>query len=358
MKNYASYWVVLGVVMGLVSVGQARAPAPQPFTLLVVPEQVNMVQVGFDLVSRRSVALVTYRVSARTGDLVLHGWSGRDWVRIALDDYRDGQFLIRQPDRIILVEGLDDLPMDLVLASGWGPRLMSVAAAEPAEFLNSMGQLFAFTPSEWRWFANRYRLGIEQVGGHEERISWYDQMSAARGQPARRVEEPPPVPVAPLPVPEASAPRPVSPPVAAPVRPPQPEPQPQAHPQHQPPQPQLRPEPTQSPDSVRQQQESELDSRPEREQGRWIRLGPRAALQESRSEEGRADSERIQDPPPVPVAVEDVRPAAPSVPVSPARPPMTTRPVREPVAPIPTAEDLAWPGDMLDQRVDDFRTVK
>lgn len=223
MKKYASQWSVLGACCVIASISAARAPTPQPFSLLVVPEQVNPVQVGVDLAHRRPVALVTYRVSARTGELVLHGWGNNDWVPISLNDYRDGQFLVRQPERIILVEGLDDLPMDLVLASGWGPRVMSVAATNPADFINAMGQLFEFSSAEWRWFANRYRLGIEQLQDDRASVSWYDQMSAARGQPPRRhVEEPPPVPVAPLPVPildveERQDPRQEAEPVVSPV---------------------------------------------------------------------------------------------------------------------------------------------
>lgn len=202
MKKYTCQWIGLGLFCVATTMSLARAPAPQPFSLLVVPEQMNKVQVGVDLTHRRPVALVIYRVSARTGELVLHGWDDGRWVHIPLADYQTGQFLLRQPDRIILMEGAGDLPMDLVLASGWGPRVMSVVATQPADFINAVGQLFEFSSSEWRWFASRYGLEIEQVRDDRAEVSWYDQMSEARRQPPRRqVEEPAPVPVAPLPDP-------------------------------------------------------------------------------------------------------------------------------------------------------------
>ncbi len=206
MRKYACQWIALGVCCLMTTISAARAPAPQPFSLLVVPEQMNMVQVGVDLVNNRPVALVTYRISARTGELVLHGWGDGNWVYISLDDYSSGQFLVRQPERIILVEGASNLPMELVLASGWGPRVMSVSATNPADFINAMGQLFSFSSAEWRWFASRYGLEIEQIRDQHAEVSWYDQMSAARRQPARRhAEDPVPVPIAPLPAPVLDA---------------------------------------------------------------------------------------------------------------------------------------------------------
>lgn len=211
-------WVLLIGLVGLLPLGsEGRAPAPQPFTLMVVPERVNLVMASMDIVDRRPVALVAYRTVSGSDELILHGWTDSEWVRISMQDYEGGYFLTHTPQRIILVEGTEPLPMDLVLASGWGPLVMSVEAARTDEFLNNVGQLFEFNRAEWRWFANRYQLEVEDRTPVSHRVSWYDQMSAARQQPARRVGDTPPVvPVLPAPEPlideldEAPAPVPVA----------------------------------------------------------------------------------------------------------------------------------------------------
>lgn len=178
-----------------------RAPAPSTFSLVVIPERPNLIRVSFDLIAQRPVALVAYRGS-ETGESVLHAWTGSQWVQISLDEYRGGNFLIKQPTRIILIGGERLLPIDLVEASNWGPLVMSVDATETDAFLNAMGRLYEFSSAEWRWFARRYNMDIEDVTQERDQISWYDQMTAARQRPPRRQsgDTPPVVPVGAEPV--------------------------------------------------------------------------------------------------------------------------------------------------------------
>lgn len=178
-------WSV-GVVLLMCGNVAARAPAPEPFTLIVIPERANLVQASFDLVAHRSVAVATYRKEPATDRLRLHGWTGEQWIPIATEEYEGGQFLLREPERIILVGDDRLLPIALVQASDWGPLVMSVETLETDEYLNTMGQLFEFTASEWRWFARRYNMALEDQTPPRSRVSWYDQMSAAHRQPQRR----------------------------------------------------------------------------------------------------------------------------------------------------------------------------
>ncbi len=196
--------VVCILLIGTLGV-EASGPAPQPFTLLVVPERPNTIQVGFDLLDKRPVALVSYRAGRQADPWVLHAWTGDDWMRMTLDEYENGKFLVRQPDRIILVGDEQTLPIELVLASGWGPLVLNIDTLRTDEFLNDAGRLFEFTRSEWRWFADRYQLTVEDVTPASERISWYDQLSAERERPPPRRAPTAPAPaVTPVPlVPQA-----------------------------------------------------------------------------------------------------------------------------------------------------------
>jgi len=203
MNKYKGLLIVFLLLIsgGFVS---ARTQA-RGLTLLVVPERYNIIQVSFDVISKRPVALVAYRLERSTSALVLHAWTGREWVPVSLADYRTGSFLIMEPSRIILVGDDEHLPEELVKASNWGPIPMSVNTMDPAEMLNALGPLFDFTSSEWRWFSSRYKMQLENVTERQERVSWYDQMTRAR----RRQTTPPPADIPPasvVPVPLVAAP--------------------------------------------------------------------------------------------------------------------------------------------------------
>lgn len=181
-----------------------RAPAPQPLTLLVIPERVNLVQVSFDVVDKRPVALVSYRRN-RAGETILHAWTGSRWLPIEMAEYDQGGFLVRQPDRIVLVGDERLLPPAVVTQSQWGPMVLGIGATDTDEFLNQLGRLLEFTPGEWRWFASRYNMAIEDVSPPREHRSWYEQMTEARQLPPRRhIDDLPsvddPVPIKPMPV--------------------------------------------------------------------------------------------------------------------------------------------------------------
>ena len=192
MKVRIHRLITTGVWLGLLSGAFARAPRPEPFSVLVVPERVNVVQVSMDVLARRPVALVAYRKTPDTGQLVLNGWVGDRWVEIAPEEYSDGSFLVRSADRVILVGDDLLLPPELVAASGWAPMVVSIDTTDTDELLNSLGRLYAFTPSEWRWFAQRYNMALEDVSPPRDTVSWYDRMTAARQQPPRRQAGPPP----------------------------------------------------------------------------------------------------------------------------------------------------------------------
>lgn len=194
-----SQWLIAATMVLLLNGGVwARGADRHALSLLVVPERINVVQVSFDIADKRPVALVTYRGDGVREPLMLHAWTGQEWWPISLEEYRDGRFLIRKPVRIILVGGDLLLPEKLVEASDWGPLVLSLETTESDELLNAIGRMLDFTRSEWRWFAQRYNMDIEDQSPLVERESWYDQMTRARQQANRRViDEPTVAPVVP-----------------------------------------------------------------------------------------------------------------------------------------------------------------
>lgn len=186
MNARISALVFLGVWLVAGQGSLARAPAPSGFTLVVIPERANLVQAALDLLDKRPAALVTYRAERTSGALRLHGWTGERWVSVSETQYKQADFLVTLPERIILVGDDRLLPNELVEASDWGPMVMSIPYTDTDAFLNAMGAVFEFTAREWRWFASRYNMEMEDVTPERARISWYDQMSAAPSERPRR----------------------------------------------------------------------------------------------------------------------------------------------------------------------------
>ncbi|GEM_PF-590785 len=182
LRNIMLAWLITGST----AITMASAPPPHDLSLLVIPERLNMVQAGFELNQLRPLALVTYRTRRPTGEVILHGWTGQEWIPVSLSDYATGDFMVRNPVRIILVGDEALLPGELVEASNWGPLVLNVEATRTDEFFNAMGSLFDFSSREWRQIAQRHNMAIEDVTPEAARVSWYDQATAARQQPERR----------------------------------------------------------------------------------------------------------------------------------------------------------------------------
>ena len=180
---------ILFLMMALIigATGSVRAQRAPDFTLLVMPERLNLIQVGFDLLDKRPTALVAYRPDPAGQLPVLHVWSGGDWRLLNWDDYRSGRFMLRQPSRLVLVGDAITFPAQLQTAADWRPEVIRISSNQPDEVLNELGPVMGFTAAEYRWFARRYNMKIEGTeSGAGERRSWYDRMTEERRPPVRR----------------------------------------------------------------------------------------------------------------------------------------------------------------------------
>ncbi len=200
--KYRVHVFTLLVMAQLSLAGTGRAA---DLTLLVVPERYNLLQVAFDLIEKRPIILVSYRGDATTPEPGIFAWSGQHWIHVSFDDYRGGEFLRAEPTQVIIIGDAATVPSSLVEASGWGGRVMNVPYMNSDEVLNTLGRTFEFSPREWRWFARRYNMEIEDLHAERSTMSWYDHATEMRrrqmeGMPTPTRVEPMPKPVTPEPV--------------------------------------------------------------------------------------------------------------------------------------------------------------
>ncbi len=172
LKN-AVWGVTLAAMLfpAIVSAGMVNRDVP---TLLMVPRRYTVVQLGFDLAEHYQMLLGCYQ-TADDGIPVVYIWSGSEWLRVTLRDYREANFAQITPARVILIGDDQVLPPTLAEDSAWAQSVLNIPVLKTADLVNSLGKLLNFNRAEWAWFASRYRLTLQDLNEDRRRESWYDQ---------------------------------------------------------------------------------------------------------------------------------------------------------------------------------------
>lgn len=169
--------LVLSVLCSGSSLGMAQKSRLP--TMLVVPAHYAQLQIGFDIANRYNTLLVSYQANANSSDPLLHVWDGNKWIQISMQEYRTASFLSVRPNRVILIGDEHLLPRSLVAASDWSPLVMDIPSNGTADIVNSIGKVVGFRSRDWKWFASRYSLDIEDLNANARASSWYDRSSAS-----------------------------------------------------------------------------------------------------------------------------------------------------------------------------------
>lgn len=166
--------MALAVAAGL---GAQATETAKGVVLLVAPARVNVMQVAFDVANRYSTVMVSYQGKAESPKL--HAWNGMEWLPLSLADYQSGAFLVSYPERVVFLGGDDLLPASLKEVGAWCGETAQFGNLETADLVNDLGRYLPFTPADWRWFAGRYNLTLENQNAAAaeaaRKSSWYDE---------------------------------------------------------------------------------------------------------------------------------------------------------------------------------------
>lgn len=193
-----SKWLAVFAMMVL---SAASSPA---YTLIVSPARYSVLQFAFDVLSKTPSVLVSYQGEGAASTPVLHAWNGSEWVLVSMKDYREGNFLQRTPDRVILIGDDTILPASIVESSAWVSDVVRVRELTSSSLVNEFGHILKWSDSEWAWFSKRYNLTLRDESEARRKSSWYDRQGPLPDRPRilERVtqgpaREPAPVPVVP-----------------------------------------------------------------------------------------------------------------------------------------------------------------
>lgn len=148
--------------------------APSSVTLLVIPARPRTVQLAFDMIRLRSVAVVAYHGEANTAEPVLHVWSGSDWKHVSLPDFTDKSFTPAGVPKTIVIGDDQTVPATLLRSLPWCSDIERLKTLNVADLINSLDRTLMFREHEWKWLAGRYGLSLTDVNAARRARNPYD----------------------------------------------------------------------------------------------------------------------------------------------------------------------------------------
>jgi hypothetical protein len=161
-----------------VSVFSLLAPPSQAWrndeiTMLVVPREVQPLQIAQDISRRYPVLIVSYQT--QKGDLKIHAWNGDSWVDVSAEDYTNGTFFAIRPKHAIIVENeRSPAPATLVPSRTWCESANRLTSTDPRIMLHLLGIYFDFPFRHWNQLAKRYNYSIEEINPTLKNVHWWD----------------------------------------------------------------------------------------------------------------------------------------------------------------------------------------
>lgn len=153
--------------------------------VLVVPSRYTIVQLSFDIVALRDVALVAYGDNPGSEEPLLHAWdaSSGAWKRITVDEYAVGAFSAKEPDEMFLVGSDNDLPATVMAGASQAEKVTRINTLSVVEVVNTLHQSMKFNEREWRLLAERHGLKIKDFNYERRRWGRYGPPGAKRKKP-------------------------------------------------------------------------------------------------------------------------------------------------------------------------------
>lgn len=165
--------MLLGIALLCGGALVASANRAEEVTLLLVPRTAVPLRIGLDLAATYPTLLVDYETDAR-GKLSLHGWTGSEWVNVTPEAFGKGDFFRRAPDTALVIEDPTvPFPESALPPARWCAELYRISSTEPRPLLHLIGQYYDFDYAEWKWFADRYRLSIDDINPEGLNVAWY-----------------------------------------------------------------------------------------------------------------------------------------------------------------------------------------
>lgn len=162
---------IFACLVVLMAVGTAFSARKDEITLVMVPREDNVIRVGLDLADRYPTLLVSYKISG--GSTSLHGWTGKEWVKISPQAFKDGGFFRTGPDSALIIDDGNMLAESMLPSEEWCPAVYKITTSEIRPILHLTGQYYNFKYKDWKWFSENYKMSMEVINPEALNVAWY-----------------------------------------------------------------------------------------------------------------------------------------------------------------------------------------
>jgi len=162
-----------GLVGGFWIAAVARSGAAEAVYLLA-PARYTPLQVAQDVLRVRDVTLISYQGETDAERPILHVWQRDTWQPLPFDRFQQAALPGGGEIRCLLVGGETDVPLALADAAARIGRVERIAGLSPDAIVNGVGRALRFRAAEWRWFARRYNMQLNDANAERRQHSWYE----------------------------------------------------------------------------------------------------------------------------------------------------------------------------------------
>lgn len=164
--------LIFSLMVTVMVASMSMAARKGEVTLVMVPRDDLAVRVGMDIANRYPTLLVSYKIMPN--GLSLHGWTGKEWVKISAADFQDGNFFRTGPDSALVVEEEGaPLPEESLPSVEWSDAVYKVTTTEARPLLHLIGQYYDFKYKDWQWFSENYKISMEAINPEGLNVAWY-----------------------------------------------------------------------------------------------------------------------------------------------------------------------------------------
>lgn len=171
MKRRA--FMLLAALLSIGSALDVSAAGKDELILYMVPREEETVRLGMDLVEKYGSMLIAYQTGADQA-VSLQGWTGTQWVTIRPEAFRAGDFFRIGPASAVIVEKAGTtVPQSLIPPASWCPAVSKITTTELRPLLHLTGRYYDISYKDWKWFAKRYSMTVDEINPDGVNIAWY-----------------------------------------------------------------------------------------------------------------------------------------------------------------------------------------
>lgn len=175
MKHISFFLIMTWMAVPGFSMGSNPPPG---VSLLLVPAQPNMIQVGRDMHDMGESLMMSYALDAEADQPFLHIWDGQRWLPVSSEKFSSGTFLANSASQVVIVgEQSDQIAYLIEEALNWCPEVLHMENVRVTDLINQLGKVYDFSSSDWEWIAKRYQLQLDDLTKDLPRSNWYDTHS-------------------------------------------------------------------------------------------------------------------------------------------------------------------------------------